>query len=116
MDPTWRHPFTSIFAGPSHCGKTTFTFKFLKHVENMITPCPEKIIYCYGEFQENFNDYPNVTIMEGLPDIEQFDGKHRTLLIMDDLMTETNDSVSNIFTKISSSERVGDLSHTKFIQ
>ena len=78
-----------------------FTFKFISESQDLITPPPEKIIYCYGEYQEIFNNYPHVTFIEGLPDISQFDGKQRTLVILDDLMTETNDSVSNIFTKVS---------------
>jgi hypothetical protein len=67
----------------------------------MITPSPEKIIYCYGEYQQIFNNYPQVEFYEGLPNISQFDGKQRVLLILDDLMTESNDSVTNIFTKFS---------------
>ena len=66
----------------------------------MIQPPPENIVYCYGEYQPIFNEYPYVTFNEGLPDVSQFDGKP-TLLIIDDLMSETNDSVSNIFTKVS---------------
>lgn len=101
MDPRWKHPFTAIVAGPTGCGKTVFTFKFISESQDLITPPPEKIIYCYGEYQEIFSNYPHVTFIEGLPDISQFDGKQRTLVILDDLMTETNDSVSNIFTKVS---------------
>ena len=101
MDPRWEHPFTAIVAGPTGCGKTVFTFKFISESQDLITPPPEKIIYCYGEYQEIFSNYPHVTFIEGLPDISQFDGKQRSLVILDDLMTETNDSVSNIFTKVS---------------
>jgi hypothetical protein len=37
-----------------------------------------------------------------LPDaVSEFDGRTKTLLILDDLMSEANDAVSNIFTKIS---------------
>ena len=101
MDPPWKHPFTCIIAGPTSSGKSVFTLKFINEAENLITPPPEKIIYCYSEYQPIFNEYPQVTFSEGLPDLEQFDGKQRTLLILDDLMSETNDSVSNIFTKFS---------------
>ena len=101
MDPSWKHPFTCIIAGPTSSGKSVFTLKFINEAENLITPPPEKIIYCYSEYQPIFNEYPQVTFSEGLPDLEQFDGKQRTLLILDDLMSETNDSVSNIFTKFS---------------
>ena len=99
MDPRFKHPFTSILAGPSGCGKTVFTFRLIKHAEELITPPPEKIVYCYGEYQDVFLEYPEVEFHEGLPEITQFDGKHRTLLIVDDLMSESGDSVSNIFTK-----------------
>ena len=101
MDPTLKHPFTAIIAGPTGSGKTIFTFKLIDNASSLISPQPEKIIYCYGEYQRGFRKYPNVIFHEGLPDISQFDGRQRTLLILDDLMTESNDSVSSIFTKIS---------------
>jgi hypothetical protein len=101
MDPRWKHPFTAIIAGPTGSGKTVFTFNMIENAQEMITPSPEKIIYCYGEYQQIFNNYPQVEFNEGLPNISQFDGKQRVLLILDDLMTESNDSVTNIFTKFS---------------
>ncbi len=94
-----KHPFTGIISGPTGCGKTVFTFKLIREARRMITPPPEKIIYCYGEYQDIFNDYPDVEFSEGLPDISQFDGRLRTLMIIDDLLSETNDSVEKIFTK-----------------
>ena len=109
MDPRWRHPFTSIVSGPTGSGKTVFTFRFISEAVKMISPPPEKIIYCYSEYQPVFDNYPNVIFNEGLPDINQFDGKERTLLILDDLMSETNDSVSNIFTKVSHHRNVSVL-------
>jgi hypothetical protein len=101
MDPTWRHAFTSILAGPTGAGKSVFTLRFISEVADMVTPPIEKIVYCYGEYQPIFGEYPQVTFNEGLPDLAQFDGKQNTLLVIDDLMSETNDAVSNIFTKIS---------------
>ena len=101
MDPTWRHAFTSILAGPTGAGKSIFTLRFISEVADMVIPRIEKIVYCYGEYQPIFNEYPQVTFNEGLPDLAQFDGEQNTLLVIDDLMSETNDEVSNIFTKIS---------------
>ena len=101
MDVRFKHPFTGIISGPTSSGKSVFTFKFISQIAEMITPSIEKIIYCYGEYQPVFNQYPQVIFNEGLPDMSQFDGKDRSLLILDDLMSETNDLVSNIFTKIS---------------
>ena len=38
--------------------------------------------------------------MEGLPqDLDEFDGSRRVLLVLDDLMQECNENVSQIFTK-----------------
>jgi len=65
----------------------------------MIEPPPSKIVYCYGEYQQLFRQYPHVTFHQGLPDINDFDGSEPTLLIIDDLMQETNDTVANLFTK-----------------
>ena len=101
MDVRFKHPFTCMVAGPTGSGKSVFTFKLISEAYDQITPPPEKILYCYGEYQSVFADYPQVTFHEGLPDNNEFDGKHRTLLILDDLMSEAGDGVSNIFTKLS---------------
>jgi hypothetical protein len=70
-------------------------------MDKMIYPQVSKVMYCYGEYQSLFAKYPNVEFNEGLPDISRFDGREPTLLIIDDLMNETDQSVANIFTKIS---------------
>jgi hypothetical protein len=95
-----RHPFTAVVSGPTSCGKTVFVFKLIDNMKEMITPTPSKVIYCYGEYQSLFDNYPQIEFHEGLPDITMFDGTP-TLLILDDLMSEANDSVTNLFTKVS---------------
>jgi hypothetical protein len=101
MDVRFKAPFTCMLVGPSKSGKTVFVFKLIKEARDLINPPPEKIVYCYGEFQPVFNEYPQVIFNEGLPDVSEFDGKQRTLLILDDLMSEAGEQVTNIFTKIS---------------
>ena len=101
MDVRFRHPFTCIVAGPTGSGKTVFTFKLIEEAQEMISPPPERIMYCYGEYQAVFSNYPQVEFIEGLPDLSEFDGKQRILLIIDDLMREAGDSVEKIFTKMS---------------
>jgi hypothetical protein len=101
MDVRLKHAFTCTVAGPTWSGKTWFVFRLIKHVESMITPPPEKIVYCYGEFQSKFAEYPTVEFQEGLPSVDQFDGRQRVLLIIDDLMNEADQNVCNLFTKLS---------------
>ena len=96
-----KHPFTCTVAGPTSSGKTRFVFRLIRHADEMIYPPPEKIVYCYGEFQPSFMELSNVEFQEGLPNIDQFDGKHRVLLVIDDLMNEANQNVCDLFTKLS---------------
>jgi hypothetical protein len=81
-DLMWKHPFTSVVSGPTSCGKTIFIFKLIENMKEMITPAPTKTVYCYGEYQPLFDNYPRVEFHEGLPDITMFDGAS-TLLILD---------------------------------
>ena len=66
-----------------------------------MTPPPDKIVYCYGEYQNLFSQYPNIEFNQGLPDVSQFDGRQRVLMVLDDLMAESGDDVERIFTKFS---------------
>jgi hypothetical protein len=101
MDVRLKHPFTCTVAGPSTSGKTWFVFRLIKHVDRLIVPAPKKILYCYGEFQPSFSEFPEVEFHEGLPDVSRFDGRQRVLLIIDDLMNEADQNVCNLFTKLS---------------
>lgn len=99
MSMVMQHPFTCIVSGPTGCGKTQFTFKLISNCDKMIYPQPEEIIWSYGVYQPAFRKFPNIKFTEGIPDGEQFDGSRRVLLVIDDLMHETNEKVSQIFTR-----------------
>ena len=100
MDPRWQHPFTCIVAGPTGCGKTTFVARLLRNASAMIDPPPERVTWYYSECQkayENLADIPNMRLEEGLP--TSFDNGKRGLVVLDDLMAETDSRVTNLFTK-----------------
>jgi len=78
-----------------------------------MTPAPQRIVWCYGEWQRRFDSVPNVDFIEGLPQRENFDETQSTLLILDDLMNKTNRSVTDLFTKGS---HHGDLSVVYIVQ
>ena len=100
MDPRWQHPFTCIVAGPTGCGKTTFVARLLRNASEMIDPPPERVTWYYGEWQAAYKnlDIPNMRMEEGLPTSFDNDGK-RGLVVLDDLMAETDERVTNLFTK-----------------
>ena len=93
------YPFTAIVTGPTCCGKTRFVFRLIDNASSLISPPPTKTVYFYGEYQQLFKQYPHIEFHQGLPNIEDFDGREPTLVIIDDLMQETNETVANMFTK-----------------
>ena len=100
MDPRWKHPFTSLIAGPTGSGKTVFVNKFVSHLSDMVDPIPEEILYCYGEWQSIYDTMKGVQFVEGLPDMDQMENKKcRRLVIIDDLMAETDERITKLFTK-----------------
>lgn len=101
MHLTFLHPFTGMISGPTGCGKTRFVQKLLNYKIQMIQPPPERVLWCYGAYQELFKELVDVEFHEGLPDLKELDGRKRTLLILDDLMQECDSRVEKIFTKYS---------------
>ena len=85
-------------AGPTGSGKTTFVERFLTTLPDVMVPVPEKIIWCYSEWQsayEKLNGF--VDFVEGLPSV--WESGPRRLIIIDDLMNQTDDRVTELFTK-----------------
>ncbi len=98
FDLSLLHPFTCMVVGPTQSGKTQFVLKLIR-CSAAIYPPPERIVWCYGCYQDIFRDLqPLVEFFEGIPDSSMLDGR-RTLLIIDDLMAETDQRVTAIFTK-----------------
>ena len=103
MDCRWPHPFTACISGPSSCGKTFFLTRFINSITEMVHPIPEEIIYCYSEYQPLFDSLKErgVIFHEGIPDVDSWTPGKRRLVILDDLMSEADERVTRIFTKIS---------------
>ena len=107
MSTKLQHPFTCIIAGPSSSGKTVFVKKLLEQKNDVILDTPERILWCYGEFQPLFqklsDSVPGIQFVEGLPDdwSDHLDPRHKSLIVIDDLMSECgNDSrITKLFTK-----------------
>jgi hypothetical protein len=103
----WKHPFTCSIAGPTKSGKTQFAKKFITNVSQLITPKPEKIIFCFSEWQpayEELNRIPELEFCEGLPDIAELKRTQNQpkLVVLDDLMHECSknqEKSSKLFTR-----------------
>jgi hypothetical protein len=98
---TWLAPFTCVISGPTGSGKSVFTQRLLKQAKTIISPPPERILYCYGVYQEIFSKMEGIEFNEGLPSLDEFDGGKQSLVVLDDLMHETNDVVTKLFTRLS---------------
>ena len=96
-----------MIAGPSQCGKTTFTRQLLQQTDSLFERSIRKIVYCYGQWQECFKDMATqVTFVEGIPeDIPSlFPPNCRPgVLVLDDLMRNCSDDerILDLFTKVS---------------
>ncbi|GFS70106.1 uncharacterized protein TNCV_2199501 [Trichonephila clavipes] len=85
--PYMKTPFYMLICGPSNSGETYFVKRLLD--TKLIKPIPSKIIWCYGAYQELFNEILDVEFHEGIPhDIEN---TRDVLIIIDDLMSELGD-------------------------
>ena len=84
----FEHNFTMLIAGSTGSGKTEFCKRLIR--EEMIQPKPEKIYWCYGEYQKAYNDMPGVEFYHGIPTTlyEELDVSKNNLLICDDLMND----------------------------
>lgn len=96
-----RHPSTCVIAGPTGSGKTSFLISLLKNADVMFDPPPEKIFWCYSEWQDGYNKIPNVEFIEGLPTDEIMLPERRQVVILDDMMnlSDKDGRISAIFTK-----------------
>ena len=103
MDVRFKVPANFYISGQSQSGKSYLVRRLLRHLNELFYPVPTKVIYCYGEYQKEFDELHGVDFIEGFPtDLTQLtQGHEQTLLILDDLMGECSGDqrVSDLFTR-----------------
>ena len=88
-----------MVVGPTKCGKTQFLHNLIRR-SSSIHPPPERMVRCFGCYQDLFRTVDGIEILESVPGMNILDGdKRRTLLIIDDLVSETDTRMTKIFTK-----------------
>ena len=95
----WVHPFTNVISGPTLSGKSVFVRRFAHNIKHMMTPIPDRILWCYGEYQTLYGAEDRVDFQQGLPDLGNLDPREKHLIILDDLMDEKYQRVASLFTK-----------------
>ena len=107
MDVRLQNPFSLLCVGPSGSGKTQWTKRLLEHGSEMMTQFPDRIVWCYSEYQPAYADilkqFPQIEFVEGIPpDVnDMFDPNVNNMIIIDDLMEQAagDKKVCNLFTK-----------------
>jgi hypothetical protein len=104
-----QHPFTCIVAGCTQSGKTVWVKSLLENAQTTISPNPQRIIWCYGQWQPSYFDIirimPGIEFNEGIPDdidnADYLDVSQRNLIVLDDLMAQSGKDkrISDLFTK-----------------
>ena len=74
----WVHPFTSVIAGPTGSGQSMFVRWFVHNIKHMMTPKPDRMLRCYGEYQTLFGTVKGITFQQGLPDLDNLDPREKT--------------------------------------
>ena len=102
------YPFTCMVAGMTGSGKTVWVQSLLQQAQNVIEPPPERIIWCYSQWQPAYSELLNtvarIEFVKGIPEnLEQdsyFDDNIPNLIVIDDQMIEAgNDNrIVNLFT------------------
>ena len=91
MDVRFKTPANFCICRQTQRGKSYFTGHMLPYLEELFYPVPTKIIYCYGEYQKEFDELPPVVeLTEGFPDHlnDMVRGQDHSLLVLDDLMSQ----------------------------
>ena len=103
------HPFTCMVAGTTGSGKTGWVQTLLQQVQNVIDPPPERIVWCYSQWQPAYMvlvaTIPQIEFVKGIPpDLEHgsyFDVNKRNLIVFDDQMIDAGGDkrIVNLFTR-----------------
>lgn len=90
-----KHPAGIVISGASFSGKTHLVKQIINKIyTGSFKPTIKKIIWCFGELNARPCDinFKNITYHQGLPDKFENNENVPTLIILDDLMSETNKS------------------------
>ena len=94
----FKHPANILISGPGGSGKTQFTKKLIEYKHDLFNIVPEKIVWCYKEWQSTYNllkeSEDSITFIEGIPNDEDeivADTSIPHLVIFDDMLGDKDE-------------------------
>jgi hypothetical protein len=100
MSLKFTHPCTIILGGPSKSGKSTFVQNLLDEKDALFDKKISEVLYCLPVGQPNeLETGVHIKFHEGIPDVEMFADKIPRLVILDDLLGESNKNLIELFTR-----------------
>jgi hypothetical protein len=93
MDVRFRTPANFFICGQTQSGKSYLTRRILQNARELFDSASTKIIYCYGEYQKEFEELsPCVEMIEGFPDDigSLTRGHENSLILLDFLMSQSS--------------------------
>ena len=84
--------------------------KLLELKNEKIYQCPEKILWCYSQWQPLYATMKDVEFQQGLPDVEELES---CLLVLDDMMDRLESEVADLFTKGSHHKNISVIAVTQ---
>ena len=92
MAVRFRTPGNFYICGQSQCGKSYLVRRILNHLDELFYPVPTKIIYCYGEYQQMFDEMMqtirNISFVQRFPSDLYDIARSNSLIVVDDLMSQ----------------------------
>jgi hypothetical protein len=102
-DLKFKIPFGMIISGPSNSGKTQFLLKLLDNFEQLFTPIPKSIVYCYGEYHPYIQrlEAKGVKVFSGVPNHDLLAQQPKPfILCLDDLVYQIEEkTLTDMYTK-----------------
>lgn len=105
----FHHPFTMMIAGPSFSGKSTLVVGIINNADRIVNVKFKKIIWCYTERNAvtsieqkiNSEQRQKIKFVKGIPNEFENNNNEPTLVVLDDLMSESNSAqkVADLFTR-----------------
>ena len=120
--PYYKTPCSIIVAGPSQCGKTTFTRQLLRCASRAFDRPVRRIVYCYGEPQRCFKDMQceGIHFHKGIPkNIQSLFPKHLRpgilVLLLDAWLRAGSTRAGFVHQRFASQRRHVHLPDAKFV-